>query len=775
MQFLYHPLIWGFLLVLLPLLIHLINMMRHRRVQWAAMDFLLASYRKHRRWVWLKQFLLLLLRMMAIAAAVAMLAHLVFQGAWNNPIGKRKTHHFVLLDDSLSMSDRSGSGTAFDRGRRAISQLASTAATGDQQQLITLIRYSQAARVLAQNEVEGTIADLNAVTIAGPLETLLEQQDKTLEVSQLAVDVQPALSLAERLIRGTKNQSCRLHLVSDFRKADWQEPAEVRETLSRIAKLDTSIDLIRCTEDEANNLAVQALTPEVGTQAAGVPLFMKVVVKNLGNSPAERVRVRTRTVFYPTSPVGSESAPQEAELPDILIDRIEAGATTTRTFQVFFATPGHHVVSVELPADALTADNRRSCVLSLEEGESALIVDGDPEERSAYYLESIFRPGSKAKTGVTPTVQPLTYLRDASPDELSRHRAIYLLDVPPLNERALTNLRTYVERGGGLACFLGPNTNAAFYCDWYEAGLFPLPVGLPQPYVATNDLPTADLQFEDHPVFRALAGQRNPFASAIRIREAVPVQSRWTPPPDSGIQILARLPDGQPLVVERLTGAGRTVAFLTTLAPDWNNWSLEPSFIVVALQLHAYLAQPQRPRADRLVGDALKVQVDSREFQPELTFLTPTNKDGVTREFTKVAESGGRPDSTLLTAELSDVVDGGQYRETDFCGIYDVQRKTLDGQVQHQRFALNVDTRESALASLDAVQIRQALEPLSVMVFQADQRITTANDAGRSSWSEILLALLLLILLLEQWLAYRFSYHPYAVQTPAMQTPGGAA
>ena len=43
------------------------------------MDFLLASYRKHRRWVWLKQLLLLLLRMLAIAAAVAMLAKLVTQ------------------------------------------------------------------------------------------------------------------------------------------------------------------------------------------------------------------------------------------------------------------------------------------------------------------------------------------------------------------------------------------------------------------------------------------------------------------------------------------------------------------------------------------------------------------------------------------------------------------------------------------------------------------------------------------------------------------------
>ena len=43
MQFVFQPLAWGFLLVLLPLLIHLINLVRHRRTQWAAMEFLLES------------------------------------------------------------------------------------------------------------------------------------------------------------------------------------------------------------------------------------------------------------------------------------------------------------------------------------------------------------------------------------------------------------------------------------------------------------------------------------------------------------------------------------------------------------------------------------------------------------------------------------------------------------------------------------------------------------------------------------------------------------
>ena len=99
-MFTYQALTWGFLIALVPLLIHLINMMRHRRVKWAAMEFLLKSYKKHRKWVWLKQLLLLLLRMLVIAMIVALLAQWDPQSSFLSRFGGKVTHHYVLIDDS---------------------------------------------------------------------------------------------------------------------------------------------------------------------------------------------------------------------------------------------------------------------------------------------------------------------------------------------------------------------------------------------------------------------------------------------------------------------------------------------------------------------------------------------------------------------------------------------------------------------------------------------------------------------------------------------------
>src|SRR3990172_7059636 len=122
-SFVHYPLLWGLLLVGVPVLIHLINMLRQRRVPWAAMEFLLASQKKHRTWVILKQLLLLLLRMLAVAAVVLMLAQPLLESEWGQWIGGGRTHHVVLLDDSFSMSDRWEDTNALEQAKGVVRRI----------------------------------------------------------------------------------------------------------------------------------------------------------------------------------------------------------------------------------------------------------------------------------------------------------------------------------------------------------------------------------------------------------------------------------------------------------------------------------------------------------------------------------------------------------------------------------------------------------------------------------------------------------------------------
>src|SRR5271166_288934 len=91
-------------LVSVPIIIHLINRMRFKRLRWAAMEFLLKSQKRNRRRLIIEQLLLLLLRCTLVALAGLLV--LRFVGLSFGMFSKQDTLHVVVLDDTLSMNDR---------------------------------------------------------------------------------------------------------------------------------------------------------------------------------------------------------------------------------------------------------------------------------------------------------------------------------------------------------------------------------------------------------------------------------------------------------------------------------------------------------------------------------------------------------------------------------------------------------------------------------------------------------------------------------------------
>jgi hypothetical protein len=216
-------------------------------------------------------------------------------------------------------------------------------------------------------------------------------------------------------------------------------------------------------------------------------------------------------------------------------------------------------------------------------------------------------------------------------------------------------------------------------------------------------------------------------------------------------------------VVGRSFGEGRVVTFLTTLGPAWSNWVLEPSFIVVALQLHDYLTTTARHDSNRLVGVPLPVQVDSTRFRPELVLIPASVTGQPGGEITLTAQPVEAGASPLLSATFGvDPTTAAATGETDVSGVYELQLQTLDGLTQHRRFALNVDPRESDLKLIEVAALVEALEPVQVQIDDAEQLLQEPLEARGKSWSQFLFWTLLVMLVVEQLLACATSYHPPA-------------
>ena len=729
-----HPaLLWGLALAGVPVLIHLINMFRHRRVQWAAMEFLLASQRKNRTRVILRQLLLLLMRMAAIAAVVLMLAQPRLEGRWGGLFGGGRTHHVVLLDDSFSMSDRWADTSAFAEAKAVIERIGRDAGRGLNPQTFTLLRFSR----VGSDEL-GTRPDMLEETVDSGFADRLREVLDQMDVSETAAGPIPVMEAVDRLTGNSAGRRL-VYLISDFRVRQWRTPGDLKNRLLELQRRSARLRLVNCVDSARPNLAITALDPGEGTRAAGVPLFMEVSVANFGLLPVDDVPVLLQ----------ADGTPR----PAVKVGPIPPGESVRQRFAVQFPSAGEHRVVARLESDPVAADNSRHAVIDFPADLPVLLIDSDAGAADAGYLSAALSPGGPVATGINPRIEKPRYL---SLNELGQFRAIYLLNIERLDRSAIEALEEYIAAGGGVGMFLGPRSNAAFFnAELYRdgEGFFPLPLIGEEVLLVDRVRKAPDLVVTEHPIFRVFSGSRNSFISTVAISRyfSVPRRKEWPAEVDPTTRAIASLRNGDYLVLERDLGKGRVVVFLTTAAPEWNNWARNnPSFVVAMLDMQAFLSR--KPQADEsyLVGQPLALRLDPARYANQVRFETP------------------RADA-LPVAVIDAVPDGnGQaaagFTDTAASGIYRATLTRKDGTEEVRGFAYNVEGVEGDLNTVTSTELAAALEGVGYRYDRAATFGEAADDLAGYQGGEVVFHLLLCVIVLlligEQLLAYSTGYHP---------------
>ncbi len=772
-------------LVLLPILIHLINMLRHRRVRWAAMEFLLKSHKKHRNWVWLKQWLLLASRIAILLLILFMLGQVgCHDQKLAGLLGGRVSHHYVLVDDSFSMSDSAAGASAMDHARETLAFIAGRARGRDNQRF-TVLRFSRAAEAAAAapeatalnedpgaeltatthaEQLVGPVADMNAQLVDSQFDQAIEQVRGNLQVSTLSTGPLESLRLVHQLIENRSSEKPLVYVVSDFRAKDWAPAPAVQQVIERLADLDTELELINCVKAPRPNLAITELAPVGSIRVAGIPLMIQIEIKNFGQTIARKVQVGLTSAAYPAETANTDPAavePELEDLPTILIDEIPAGESAVRRFPIFFSRPGQHAVKATLQTDSVPIDNHCWSVTQFNAVAKVLLVGGS-DLNPTQYLSLAISPNRM--TGIEPVPGTKATLRDAAPNDLDQYESIILADVDQLDESAVSNLTGYVQRGGGVIFFGGPNVNLRHYNDvLYRDGNGLFPLALEKVAVIPDPLEQGvpDIVPRDHPVFAPMLGIKNSPLDLVQIKQVL--QPLPSDDPELRVAATARGNRRLPLVVDRKFGNGRVMAVLTTADPQWNNWSRNGTFPAVLLLMHEYVSAGRHAQPRRLVGESISYELAIDQYRPEITFVAPAaNSEGtqvpawedratwqVTAE-TRPSQANGN-----WTARL-----GGSSGETSRPGIYESWLQSNATGMQVSRMALNVDTSESDLNIAARQPLIDALSAANPTFIQWDEFQPETVRNRSTSLAKLLLVLLLIGLVLEQLLAWSASYHP---------------
>ena len=287
----------GGVLVGSPILIHLINRMRFKRVRWAAMEFLLKSQKRNRRKLIIEQIILLLLRILLVLLIALIVARFAGFSLGFFQVGNRQ--HVVLLDNTLSLGDQQleegETKTAFKAAKKAVvDEIARTPPRQAGQQLKVILTAKPEEVIFDQRLNDATVREL---------ENRLNAVDRE---SPQHVDLVESVKKARKLFEEAPQDQRLLYIVSDFRQSDWTgSPGKLlTEHLQGLADLGVDVKFVDVasparkenTEPRYHeNLAIVSLQPESKIVGRGMPpTLFKVTVANHSPSDVKNLQVKVK-------------------------------------------------------------------------------------------------------------------------------------------------------------------------------------------------------------------------------------------------------------------------------------------------------------------------------------------------------------------------------------------------------------------------------------------------------------------------------------------------
>ena len=728
-----------------PIIIHLLSRLRYRRIRFAAMEFLLQSDEMNRRRLIIEQLLLLLLRVLAVALIVLLLARLILAPSGMLLMRCATAHHVLILDDTLSMRDHDGQDAIYASAVKVLERMLSAGSYRPQAIRITVLSMTTADRPLV------TARALDAALLQELIPRIRSSTCSWKSASPVA-----GLRAAAAHLSADGGVAPVVHVVTDFRQSDWNDRPEVVAALDALGKIGAAVNIVRVTDQVRSNIAIARLASRNAATAVGIPWRMAATIRNFNQ---QRVSGLRATIL-----VDGRELPGRVQIPDI-----EPESELVISHDLSFDTPGRHHVEFRLDDDTLNEDNRRHTAVHVAPERRVLVVDDQGQQEDAGFVSAALSPDPQL-TGIVAERRTSDILTSVP---LRPYDCIYLMNIRELPADAVQLLTEYVTTGGGIVWFPDDQANT----DWYntvlqENGreLFPVALSVVNEIDMSGNraaVPAFETPvFEDHEIFEVFNTADSPFSALTLFHRWFRVADDWEP--RQGVKILARLTSNDPIIFAHRLGEGKILTFLTTAGRRWSNWPVPPAspgYVVMHLRMHLHLQRLDMTVLDREIGSPLKFEWPVRQFTDTVELFVPepeeidrrsdrAESDGFLRlqadPLPRNPESRGDPEDRLAVTIPS----------ADHPGLYRVRRFTQDGDPLETWIARNVPTSESQLNLADANQLEQhpELEHVQVLDGDAANTLSTADTGRELRW--VLLGLVCVVLMSEQLLALRLSFHP---------------
>ena len=640
----------------IPLILHLLNRERARQLIFSTVRFIQMSHQTNVRRHKLKRLLLLLMRILMLALLGLAFARPFFAA---DPVFTQKTggkrNVVIIVDTSYSMRYKGVFETARKEAIKLLDGL-------DASDAACLILSSDNARVVAPLGSEFS----HIRTALGSAETTYEHTDY-LDALQTADEILQPIPIGEKQV----------YLIGDMQKRGWENFIETDKL-----NPDVQMNFVDVRAESPQNLAITGMSvpPVVLKEQRASQLDARV--HNFGDEAVENLPVR---LFIDGNIIDTVELDIE---PDDFADAV---------FKVEFDDEATHTGWVELPEDALDADNKRYFTLQSLQSIKVHAVH-DKQRTSGRYrtVETFFLKKALVSESDTLQIDFTESVSVPNATRLARVDVLILADVAELSAAEAERVKTYVAGGGGLIVTVGDNIDTDAYNQRLggDTGLMPCDFvqAVGDAFDREQFRVLATVKYE-HPIFAPFKEPNHgDFGKArfYRLFQAVPTKDAT---------VIAAYDDGSPALLEkRYGGLGRVLCFTSTIDREWNDLPIRAVYLPFLHESIKYLAlKSEGTTPDYRVGDNVELKVPEAENgdvrgDQEIAVFDPNNVE------TRLQLDGNIPEGSSQGSFF--------YNDTAVPGIYSVHASGADSYA----FIVNVDTTESDLAARDVEELTSMLK-----------------------------------------------------------------
>lgn len=537
MTFLNPAILIGLFAASIPVIIHLLNLKKLKNVEFSTLMFLKELQKNKIRKIKIKQWLLLLLRVLIIIFIVLSFARPTLKGV--NIAGvtsAAKTTSAFLIDNSFSMSVIDQQGSFLNQTKNLTEKIISLHQEGDE--------------IFVKFLGSDSLSELNISN-----DNFLNSIESN-NISFLKPDLMQNLISAAELVNKNKNFNREIFLFSDFQRNLFNSDIE-KKNFSELFNNRVKLYCFPFRKEDIFNLSIDEIVPENQIIQKGNNLNFIVTVTNHSQQNLDN---RFLSLYLNDKRVAQKSF------------NINANETQKINIETTLYNDGFLKIYAEIETDDVEFDNKFFLTINIPDNITILIFRNEISSPDFLKLALQSLPDNKIKITEKNVLQkPSVQLNDYD---------VIILVSDYYDD--LSQLKNYVEQGGSIV-IIPPNK-----LNLNNFNLIIRSLGLGEFENIFSTEKNSALQFDkvdfEHPVFKDLFAQNQKKIDSPSITKFLKNSSL------KGTSIIS-LSDNSKFLVENKIDKGKVFLFNSAINPEWSDLQLKSIFAPLIIKSVFYLSQ----------------------------------------------------------------------------------------------------------------------------------------------------------------------------------------